>query len=229
MSIREYLKTAIIALRLNVLRSVLTTLGIIIGVASVIVMSAIGSGASKQIEDQINSLGTNQLTIFPGSANVGGRRGGFGSAPPLTEKDLRAVRDGVTGVMAVSGNLNTTPTSWWATPTGARRSRAWAPRSSRCANGPWPRAGTSTPAKPLRAPRWWCLAIRWPTNCSAPVIRSAPRCASTTRRSRCWACCRRRGRPAGATRTTWSWCPSPPRARGWWAGWVRPTRSVRCW
>jgi len=106
MSIREYLKTAIIALRLNVLRSVLTTLGIIIGVASVIVMSAIGSGASKQIEDQINSLGTNQLTIFPGSANVGGRRGGFGSAPPLTEKDLRAVRDGVTGVMAVSGNLN---------------------------------------------------------------------------------------------------------------------------
>jgi putative ABC transport system permease protein len=105
-SIREYLKTAIIALRLNVLRSVLTTLGIIIGVASVIVMSAIGSGASKQIEDQINSLGTNQLTIFPGSANVGGRRGGFGSAPPLTEKDLRAVRDGVTGVLAASGNLN---------------------------------------------------------------------------------------------------------------------------
>jgi putative ABC transport system permease protein len=105
-SITEYLKTALIALRLNVLRSVLTTLGIIIGVASVIVMSAIGSGASKQIEDQINSLGTNQLTIFPGSANVGGRRGGFGSAPPLTEKDLRAVRDGVAGVLAVSGNLN---------------------------------------------------------------------------------------------------------------------------
>jgi putative ABC transport system permease protein len=106
LSIREYFKTAIIALRLNVLRSVLTTLGIIIGVASVIVMSAIGSGASKQIENQINSLGTNQLTIFPGSANVGGRQGGFGSAPPLTEKDLRAVRDGVTGVMAASGNLN---------------------------------------------------------------------------------------------------------------------------
>ena len=106
MSITEYLKTALIALRLNVLRSVLTTLGIIIGVASVIVMSAIGSGASKQIEDQIASLGTNQLTIFPGSANVGGRRGGFGSAPPLTEKDLRAVRDGVSGVAAVSGRLN---------------------------------------------------------------------------------------------------------------------------
>jgi len=106
MSILEYLKTALVALRLNKLRSVLTTLGIIIGVASVIVMSGIGSGASKQIENQISSLGTNQLTIFPGSANVGGRRGGFGSAPPLTEKDLRAVRDGVSGVMAASGELN---------------------------------------------------------------------------------------------------------------------------
>jgi len=106
MNVGEYLKTALVALRLNVMRSVLTTLGIIIGVASVIVMSGIGSGASKQIEDQISSLGTNQLTIFPGSANVGGRRGGFGSAPPLTEKDLRAVRDGVTGVMAASGELN---------------------------------------------------------------------------------------------------------------------------
>jgi putative ABC transport system permease protein len=105
MSIFEYIKTALVALRLNKLRSMLTTLGIIIGVASVIVMSGIGSGASKQIEDQISSLGTNQLTIFPGSANVGGRRGGFGSAPPLTEKDLRAVRDSVPGVLAASGEL----------------------------------------------------------------------------------------------------------------------------
>ncbi len=105
MNVREYLKTALVALRLNVLRSVLTTLGIIIGVASVIVMSAIGSGASKQIEDQISSLGTNQLTIFPGAQNVGGRRGGFGSAPPLTEKDIRAIREKVTGVAGVAGNL----------------------------------------------------------------------------------------------------------------------------
>jgi len=106
MSLMEYLKTAIIALRLNMLRSVLTTLGIIIGVASVIVMSAIGNGASRQIQNQISSLGTNQLTIFPGSSNVGGVRGGFGSAPPLTEKDLRAVRDRVAGVVAASGRIN---------------------------------------------------------------------------------------------------------------------------
>jgi len=105
MSISEYLKTAIVALRLNKMRSVLTTLGIIIGVASVIVMSAIGNGASKQIQNQISSLGTNQLTIFPGSSNVGGVRGGFGSAPPMTEKDLRAVRDRVAGVVAVSGRI----------------------------------------------------------------------------------------------------------------------------
>ena len=106
MNILEFVKTALVALRLNKLRSLLTTLGIIIGVGSVIVMSAIGAGASKQIENQISSLGTNQLTIFPGSANVGGRRGGFGSAPPLTEKDLRAVRDGVAGVIAASGELS---------------------------------------------------------------------------------------------------------------------------
>ncbi|MEP7312318.1 MAG: ABC transporter permease [Pseudomonadota bacterium] len=106
MSLMEFLKTALIALRLNVLRSVLTTLGIIIGVASVIVMSAIGSGASQEIEKQIASLGTNQLTVFPGSQNVGGRQGGAGSAPPLTEKDLRAVRENVAGVAAVAGNLN---------------------------------------------------------------------------------------------------------------------------
>ncbi|HTQ35656.1 MAG TPA: ABC transporter permease, partial [Steroidobacteraceae bacterium] len=106
MNILEYLKTAVVALRLNMLRSVLTTLGIIIGVASVIVMSAIGNGASRQIQNQISSLGTNQLTIFPGSSNVGGVRGGFGSAPPLTEKDLRAVRDRIAGVVAASGRIN---------------------------------------------------------------------------------------------------------------------------
>jgi putative ABC transport system permease protein len=105
MNILEYLKTALVALRLNMMRSVLTTLGIIIGVASVIVMSAIGNGASKQIENQISSLGTNQLTIFPGSVNVGGVRGGRGSAPPMTEKDLRAVRDRVAGVVAASGRI----------------------------------------------------------------------------------------------------------------------------
>jgi putative ABC transport system permease protein len=106
MSLLEFLKTALIALRLNVLRSVLTTLGIIIGVASVIVMSAIGSGASQEIEKQIASLGTNQLTVFPGSQNVAGRQGGAGSAPPLTEKDMRAVRESVAGVAAAAGNLN---------------------------------------------------------------------------------------------------------------------------
>jgi putative ABC transport system permease protein len=102
----EFIRTASVALRRNVLRSVLTTLGIIIGVGSVIVMSAIGSGASRQIEAQIASLGTNQLTIFPGSMNVGGRQGGAGSAPPLTEKDLRAVREEVRGVASAAGNMN---------------------------------------------------------------------------------------------------------------------------
>ena len=110
MTLAEFIATAMVALRRNVLRSVLTTLGIIIGVGSVIVMSAIGSGASKQIDAQIASLGTNQLTIFPGSMNVGGRQGGAGSAPPLTEKDLRAIRENVTGIAAAAGNMNSNAT-----------------------------------------------------------------------------------------------------------------------
>ncbi|MFM1885507.1 MAG: hypothetical protein RL026_664 [Pseudomonadota bacterium] len=110
MTLAEFIGTAVIALRRNVMRSVLTTLGIIIGVGSVIVMSAIGSGASREIEKQIASLGTNQLTIFPGAMNVGGRRGGMGSAPPLTEKDLRALRETVPGIKAVAGNMNNSAT-----------------------------------------------------------------------------------------------------------------------
>ena len=63
MTLGDCFSTAIVAIRLNALRSVLTTLGIIIGVASVIVMAAIGSGARKQIEDQISALGTTGMIV----------------------------------------------------------------------------------------------------------------------------------------------------------------------
>ena len=69
----EFLKLAVAALRLNMLRSALTTLGIIIGVASVIVMAAIGNGASSDAEAD-RSLGTNVLNVIPGSMRVGGRQ-----------------------------------------------------------------------------------------------------------------------------------------------------------
>ena len=72
-------------------RSALTTLGIIIGVGSVIAMVAIGSGARLMIEQQVSSLGINTMMIFPGSTSVGGVRGGMGSVATFTESDAKAI------------------------------------------------------------------------------------------------------------------------------------------
>jgi putative ABC transport system permease protein len=103
MTIIDSLKIALVALRTNLLRSILTTLGIIIGVGSVIVMVAVGSGARSEVDRQIASLGTNMLVVMPGSAKVMGRAGGANTTLPLTENDLAALRDKVQGVLAISG------------------------------------------------------------------------------------------------------------------------------
>lgn len=82
---------AVNALTHNKLRSVLTMLGIIIGVGAVIAMLSIGSGASKQVEDQVANLGSNLILIFPESGREGGARGATGSAPTLSGEDAVAV------------------------------------------------------------------------------------------------------------------------------------------
>ena len=96
-------KVAIAALRLNALRSFLAMLGVIIGVASVIVMVSVASGAGQAIEARIKSLGTNLLVISPGSYTSGGRRSGEGTALPLKEADLAVLRERIPGVIAASG------------------------------------------------------------------------------------------------------------------------------
>ena len=78
-------------------------LGVIIGVASVIVMVSVASGAGQAIEARIKALGTNMLVIQPGSYTSGGRRAGEGTAIALSEADLAAIRDKVPGVTAVTG------------------------------------------------------------------------------------------------------------------------------
>jgi len=88
MTLKETFLIATGALRLNKTRSFLTMLGIIIGIASVIVMVSISEGAKKQVEERINQLGTNQLMVRPGASFFGGRSHGAGSASPITEKDL---------------------------------------------------------------------------------------------------------------------------------------------
>jgi putative ABC transport system permease protein len=93
MSILMTLRIAFKALGRNKLRTALTMLGMIIGVAAVIAMVAMGTGAQAQIEEQIKSAGTNMITIFPGSINAGGVRGGSGTSSRLTPEDAQAMRD----------------------------------------------------------------------------------------------------------------------------------------
>lgn len=98
---------ALIALRLNALRSFLTMLGIIIGIASVIVMVSVSSGSKQKVERAINELGSNMLTIRPGTSTSGGRRSGAGSAAPLTEKDINRLKDKFGFLDGISGSLST--------------------------------------------------------------------------------------------------------------------------
>jgi macrolide transport system ATP-binding/permease protein len=90
------------ALGRNRMRSVLTMLGVFIGVAALIAMVAIGEGANEAVRKQIESLGTNLLVVLPGATTTGGARGGFGSASTLTVDDARAIlrEDRVVGTVS---------------------------------------------------------------------------------------------------------------------------------
>jgi putative ABC transport system permease protein len=89
----------------NKMRSFLTTLGIIIGVAAVIAMMAIGAGARSQVEAAFAAMGTNLLIVMPGSTTSGGSFGGFGSMPTLTWDDLAAIRNEVPTVKHAAPQL----------------------------------------------------------------------------------------------------------------------------
>src|ERR1019366_7213126 len=77
------------ALEVNKLRSALTMLGIVIGVAAVIATAAIGSGATQRIQQQIASIGSNLIIVLPGSLTSSGMRMGTGNAVTLSETDER--------------------------------------------------------------------------------------------------------------------------------------------
>ena len=89
------------ALRRNKMRSLLTMLGIIIGVGAVIGLVSLTGGATKQVEDQVSSLGESIVTVFSGNFTSGGMRGGWGSAPTLTVEDTKAITS-IQNVVAVS-------------------------------------------------------------------------------------------------------------------------------
>ncbi len=93
---------AVQALARNITRSLLTMLGVFIGVAALIVMVAIGQGANDAVRKQIERLGTNLFVVVPGATTFGGVRAGFGSASTLTTADVEAIRREASAVGSVS-------------------------------------------------------------------------------------------------------------------------------
>jgi len=105
MNYLDTLRGALRSLRANRLRSALTTLGIVIGIAAVITMLAVGEGARQKVSEQMKSLGTNLILIMPGTVTSGGVRLGGGSRNSLTESDARAIRTEIPGVVVVAPTL----------------------------------------------------------------------------------------------------------------------------
>ena len=117
MNLLSSIRIALAALRLNLMRSVLTMLGIIIGVGSVITMIAVGAGAEARVAEQINSLGSNLIVVVSGAITSGGVRLGFGTEMTLSEDDALVLERDIPEILAASpvvrgtaqviyGNLN---------------------------------------------------------------------------------------------------------------------------
>ena len=113
---------ALRAIRRNLMRSVLTTLGIVIGVAAVVTMVTVGNGATYAVKSQIESLGSNLLMIRPGQRMSFG--GGGGGAPPFKLADVQAIEGQVSGIAAVAPEVRAAVTvvaegkNWATTVTG---------------------------------------------------------------------------------------------------------------
>lgn len=107
MSLLEAIRSALSAIGANALRSGLTMLGIIIGVAAVIAMVAIGSGARERVDSQIKSLGANLAIIQAGNVTQGGVRLGAGASSTLTDEDAKAVAAEVEDVVASASVITT--------------------------------------------------------------------------------------------------------------------------
>src|SRR5213592_2790141 len=105
MRIAPTFNVALRALRRNKMRSLLTMLGIIIGVAAVIAMVGIGNCARAQVEGQIASLGQNMILVFSGSRTNSGVRSGSGNSGTLKVEDATAILREVSGVVAVSPEI----------------------------------------------------------------------------------------------------------------------------
>jgi putative ABC transport system permease protein len=135
------LRSALRALAANTLRSILTMLGIIIGVAAVITMIAVGQGATNRVQDQMKGLGSNIMLVLPGGVTQGGVRLGAQTGQALTEEDALAIGKEIaevqvaapsmrTGAQVVAGNSNWS-TSVFGTTNDYLEAREWPLESGR--------------------------------------------------------------------------------------------------
>ncbi|GAB4483950.1 MAG: ABC transporter permease [Burkholderiaceae bacterium] len=108
MSLAAVLRIALKALRVNKLRTALTMLGMIIGVAAVITMLAVGGGAQQRVREQLKNLGSNLMLVLPGSTTASGVRLGAGTQQTLTEEDALAIALEVEGVVVAAPALRGT-------------------------------------------------------------------------------------------------------------------------
>src|SRR5688572_27725295 len=129
------MRIALRALRVNKMRSTLTMLGIIIGVAAVITMIAVGAGAQARVEEQIKSLGSNLILLLPGSVTSGGVRMGAGSRNTLTEDDAYAIQREVAHVQGAAPQLRGTGQVVAGSTNCPRSFTALRRSTSRCATG----------------------------------------------------------------------------------------------
>ncbi|MGB8745886.1 MAG: ABC transporter permease, partial [Pseudolabrys sp.] len=106
MSALESLRIAMRALRVNQLRSVLTVLGIVVGVGAVVCMVSVGAGAQAEVSEKIRTLGANLLFVLPGAKNSGGARLESGTQPTLTEEDAASIRRELVNVQVAAPLLS---------------------------------------------------------------------------------------------------------------------------
>ncbi len=126
MTWRDTFRTATDAVRTHRLRSVLTVLGILVGITAVVLTVGLGQGAKNKVQQQISELGTNLLVVSPGSStSSSGSRGGFGTASTLTVADASAIDSAaapdvkaVAAVSTTSVSLTNGTTNWTTTLTG---------------------------------------------------------------------------------------------------------------
>ncbi len=100
--IKSILNMALVSLKVNKMRSALTSLGVIIGVSAVIVMLAVGTGSSQKIASDMESMGVNLFMIRPSASTSGGVKSASGSMPTLTLKDSEAIESKISGVLSVA-------------------------------------------------------------------------------------------------------------------------------